>query len=357
MDRNLGELSYCPKSLIAMYNGEGPNRFWNLMQSKIKQNILSACYNDSLNEQQISLETGIPLPYLEDDIRELESKKIIIRDGTRYKANVIIITSDCADEIERAAIKYHGLIADTMEHFINSKLDEYKSLGFVGNDFSENTLRWQLAVIMFMMLSVSGFDKDNAPVTAWGERAYLWCVEESCGERIFNYCGVNSKNGDGLYFFDYLKGGKGDHHDFYGNERYVNIFCDICRGKDTSFGEYDLDAIAEMIREGYVIVDDNKYKATVPVYTFAQYQSIINMVREFISAELDDIIKEMDNTTCRILSSHTPKHLQNQICGIAANDRFVNAVCAPASRLIEKHVLDTAWNALEMPTTYVVLGE
>jgi len=71
MERNLGELSYNPKTLIPMYNGEGPNHFWNFMQSKIKQNIVSACYNDALTVQQISLETGIPLPYLDNEIKEL----------------------------------------------------------------------------------------------------------------------------------------------------------------------------------------------------------------------------------------------------------------------------------------------
>ena len=75
MERNLGELSYNPKTLIPAYSGQGPNKFWSFMQSKVRQNIVSACYNDSLTVQQISLETGIPLPYLDDEIRELEDKK------------------------------------------------------------------------------------------------------------------------------------------------------------------------------------------------------------------------------------------------------------------------------------------
>ncbi|MCI8331437.1 MAG: sigma-70 family RNA polymerase sigma factor [Clostridiales bacterium] len=31
MERNLGELSYNPKTLIPMYSGQGPNRFWEFM--------------------------------------------------------------------------------------------------------------------------------------------------------------------------------------------------------------------------------------------------------------------------------------------------------------------------------------
>ena len=173
MERNLGELSYNPKTLIPMYSGQGPNQFWKFMQSKIKQNIVSACYNDALTVQQISLETGIPLPYLDDAIKALEDKQIIIREGKHYKANVIVITSECADEIERAVTKYHEQIADKMMTFLSDKLNEYKNLDFVGRDFSDNTLRWQLATILFRMISgVDCRDTIDAPKTGWGESAY-----------------------------------------------------------------------------------------------------------------------------------------------------------------------------------------
>ena len=131
MERNLGQLSYNPKSLIPMYNGSGPNRFWDFMQSKIRQNIVSACYNDALTVQQISLETGIPLPYLDDEIAELVKYKILIQDGKHYQSNVIVISADCAEEINRAATKYHEKIADELSEFLDTCLDSYKKIGFV----------------------------------------------------------------------------------------------------------------------------------------------------------------------------------------------------------------------------------
>ena len=360
MERNLGELSYNPKTLIPMYSGQGPNKFWEFMQSKIKQNIVSACYNDSLTVQQISLETGIPLPYLEDEINELEDKQIIIREGKHYKANVIVITSECADEIERAATKYHEQIANQMETFIVENINEYKRLGFVGCDFSDNTLRWQLATILFRMINrLDCGEKTDVPRTGWGEYAYLWCIEKLNEKHIFSYCGVDSKRGDSMYFFDYWKDGKGkgDHHDFYGNERYINIFCDLCHGEKMTFSEYDIEAIAEMIKKGYVTGENETYRAAVPIYTIDQYNTIMNMANEFIATNLVPTIQAIDKTAAKILSAHTPRHLQNQVAGIAAMDKFVNAVCIPATILIEKQFLNTTWHPLEMPTTYVVLNK
>ena len=358
MERNLGELSYNPKTLIPMYNGQGPNRFWQFMQSKIKQNIVSACHNDSLTVQQVSLETGIPLPYLDAEIKELEEKQIILREGKQYKSNIIVITAECADEIARAVAKYHEPIANKMEAFLKEKVTQYREIGFVGHNFSENTLRWQLATVLFRMICGADCgDKSHVPTTGWGEQAFLWCVEKLSDKYMFNYCGVDSKRGDSLYFFDYLGLGnsKGDHHDFYGNERYINIFCDICRGESTNFSEYDLEAIAEMIKKGYVVKENDAYRATIPIYTAEQYKQITDWAKAFVSNEIAEIIQEMDSTAAKTLGAHTPKHLQNQVNGVASADKFVNAVCIPATTLIDRQVLSTAWHPLEMPTTYAVL--
>ena len=149
---------------------------------------------------------------------------------------------------------------------------------------------------------------------------------------------------------------KGDHHDFYGNERYINIFCDICRDEKKNFSEYDLEAIAEMIKKGYVVKADDSFKTTVPIYTTEQYNQITDSAEQFVCDSLSTIIKEMDDTTARILSSHTPKHLQDQVNGIAATDKLVNAVCIPATILVDRRFLSTSWHPFEMPTTYVVLN-
>ena len=121
-----------------------------------------------------------------------------------------------------------------------------------------------------------------------------------------------------------------------------------------TLSEYDLEAVAEMTKKGYVIKENETYRATVPVYTLEQYLTIVNNVKGFISDELASIVREMDKTAASILSAHTPKHLQEQVFGIAAMDKFVNAVCIPATILIERQFLSTAWHPLEMPTTFVV---
>lgn len=153
VERQLGTLSYNPKSLVPLYNGTGPNRFWDFMQSRIRQNIVLACYNDSLTPEQISLETGISLPYLEEDIHALAEKKILRRDGTHYRANIPILTSDCTRELVQSAIGYQSKMADKIGNFLEMHLADFRQIGFQGNDFSDNTLRWQLTTFVLAAIA------------------------------------------------------------------------------------------------------------------------------------------------------------------------------------------------------------
>lgn len=361
MERKLGELSYNPKDLIPMYSGEGPNYFWDFMQSKIRQNIIGACYNDSLTPQQISLETGIPLPYLDDEIEALTQKNLIIKDGKHYKTNIIVITSDCNNELDRNAAVYHTKIADGINDFISANLSELKAIGFIGSDFSENSMRWILATLIFRatMNCNAGITLPDMPTTVWGEKAYLFCTEKTpeTNEQIFAYSGMNSKDKDALLFFDYRPNPNGDHHDFFGNDRYINILCDIAKGKSESFSEYDLEAVAEMIRLGYVKKAEDTFKLALPIFTNEQYEKAYALAKKFVDEELSNILNNLNSSAVKILSNHTPKHLQEQVSGIAALAKFINAISVPATVMIEKNYLSTDWKVLEMPTNFVILNK
>lgn len=72
MERNYGTQSYDPKELQLKFWGYSmPETFYHICDSKIAQNILFACYNDTLRAEQISLEIGVPLPYMEDQLEQL----------------------------------------------------------------------------------------------------------------------------------------------------------------------------------------------------------------------------------------------------------------------------------------------
>lgn len=361
MERKLGELSYNPKSLIPMYRGEGPNQFWDFMSSKLRQNIIGACYNDALTPQQISLETGIPMPYLEDEILALAEKEILIKDGPRYKTNVIVLTADCSRILSEVAVRYHAKIADAIDASLEDKLPEFTSIGFCGAESPAQSLKWMLATLVFRAIQQCdiGIESAQPPVTAWGERAYLYCVETepSAPPTVWNYSTMGSKRGDGLYFYDYLPLPNGNHGDFWGNEMYINLFCDVAGGKTDGFGEYELEAIGEMIRMGYIIRGEASYRVATPVYTRAQYEQAQAIAEAIVQDTVLPCLQSLHADMLQVLNDHTPKHLVSQIPGIVSVEKFTHAVAAPTLLLTSDRRLDPSWLPGQMPTNFVVLSD
>ncbi len=359
MERRLGTLSYNPKTFVPMYHGGGPNRFWEFMQSKIRQNIVEACYNDSLTPEQISLETGIPLPYLDSEISALADREILIKEGAHYKANIIILTSECTDEIIRSAAPWHKEIAGLLAEFLETGLPAFREIGFFGADFSDNTLRWQLMTFFLRESAISGMPEDEVkPLTAWGDRAYLWLAEKgnALDNNLFSYCTVDSSKGDLIHFIDYLPAPKSDHHDFYGNDYMINILCDIARGDCAKFSEYDLEAVAELVRKGYVLKGPDTYTVSMPLFTPSQYSAVCRLVKNFVTEKLEKTIHEINRSSARIIGEHTPKHLQDRVPAIARNGRMVNTACIPLRILIDRKILTSDWNPMEMPTMQIRLN-
>ena len=116
MERNYGEQSYNPKKLNLMYMGEGPNKYWELIDGNIiRQNILWACYNDSLTEEEISLQIGVALPYIENDIKILTDVWLLKKEGRHYRTNIIILTSDFETEKSTKLLPLQKKIAESIE--------------------------------------------------------------------------------------------------------------------------------------------------------------------------------------------------------------------------------------------------
>ena len=114
MERSYGQQSYNPKELSLLFWVNGTNRYYHLCDSKISQNILFACYNDKLSAEQISLEIGVSLPYMEDKLAELCEYELLKKDGNKYYTNIVIFTRDFSKEVNAKTARLREKIADML---------------------------------------------------------------------------------------------------------------------------------------------------------------------------------------------------------------------------------------------------
>lgn len=128
------------------------------------------------------------------------------------------------------------------------------------------------------------------------------------------------------------------------------------RGDCAKFSEYDLEAVAELVRKGYVLKEPQTYTVSMPLFTLSQYSAACRIVRNFVTDKLEKIIHEINLTFVRIIGEHTPRHLQDQVSGVARTGRIINTACIPLRILIDRKVLNPDWNPMEMAAMQIQLN-
>ena len=151
MERLYGEKSYRPNVFeIDFWGSKGGDsrEYEDFRKRKIKGNILLAAYYCPVTIQEISIELGVSLPYLEDEIKLLLERKYLVCKNGKYLTNIPIFTIDCTKTIEE---RLKELTCECAEKFI-SQIDEFSES--FGNRFdNENLMRWQ-KVLMCLHFSL-----------------------------------------------------------------------------------------------------------------------------------------------------------------------------------------------------------
>ncbi len=137
MAREFGKLSYRPEHISFTHSVAAPgkrNEPWSLFEKLLPKNILLAAYRSPMTAEELSLELGVALPYLEEEIAVLEKQLLLRKAGKKYESTVPIISS----EMQRVIYEKQAEVAPLME----KKIEEYLRLR--DELYEKNGLRWNL---------------------------------------------------------------------------------------------------------------------------------------------------------------------------------------------------------------------
>ncbi len=369
MERSYGEQSYNPREFDSFFWGDW-NKYGNICDSRLVQNILFACYNDRLNAEQISLEIGVGLPYIENEIKKLCEYDLLRMDGSKYYCNLVIFTRDFKREAGQKTAHLKENIARAVKQAVLGKEAEIRSLGFAGADMDGNTFRWQAACMLLWQAVIRKFQETvelDYPVDVFGSRGFHWGAEkesaETAGNReagekrsvgwSFGNAMVNHEAGY-IKFMDFPVNGKFVHHYFFNSKLHTNVFFDIAAGKTEHFSENDRVMAAEMVSRGYVVQKNGDLTVNVPVFTEEQIGRLWAVLEEPVS-EIVAICREMFEENARLLKNHVPAHLKKQAAQMPYFTILGNAISAPMRRLYAEGFLLSAEDGGMLPTTFAVL--
>ena len=361
MERNYGEQSYQPRRLDLRYWGHGPNNYYGMAGTLLRQNILCACYNDALTAEQLALAVGVGLPYMEDDLAQLHEVNLLTQDGAgRYRTNIVIFT----EEYNRAAAARIApevrAIAEEVKACIAQIEAAVRGIGFAGSDMNAAAFAWQMAALL-LHRAVIGVAGEKAapelPRDKWGVPCLCWGVEQpahaAANPFAFGASHMDNSRGDLVHCMDFPVNGEMVHHKLY-NSSWANVFLAVARGDAAVLSENDQTIAAELVRLGYVRRTEEGLRVHCPVFTDAQYTALMTLVDPAVQriAELALAIREKE---AALLSEHVPEHLKDRAGDMVYFRLFESGVSLPAAMLYGEGFLAAARACDWLPTTYAVI--
>ena len=306
MERLYGEKSYRPGGFEIDYWGLvkfNPNVYEDFKKRKIKGNILIAAYYTPVTIQEISIELGVALPYLEDEIKLLVDLGYLVCKNGKYLTNIPIFTLDCTKMIDG---KLKENTEATAQRFI-AVADEFTAR--FGDRFSnENLARWQkvLMCMHFSLMETEGNLKTSYGKSMKNELGVVWgrSFDDPGNDKlpqglqgIYNGCSANDKRGS-VIAINFRQTLNAQHFEYGMTDPVVCTALD-CYEHLTKDWKERLDKL------GYA----KDGKANFAVWTNGEYDELRKMLDACIS-----IISELNRETAEIAAEVTadlaPAHIR-----------------------------------------------
>lgn len=362
MERTYGEQSYHPRRLDLRYWGMGPNHYYGMAGTLLRQNILLACYNDALTAEQIALAVGVGLPYMEEDLDQLHEVNLLTRHTAgRYRTSIVIFTEEYNRSANARIAPEVRAIAAAVKDCVAQTEDAVRSIGFTGSDMNAAAFAWQMAALLLhrAVIVVAGEKAaPELPRDKWGVPCLCWGVEQPAHAAedpfAFGASHMDNSRGDLVHCMDFPVNGEMVHHKLY-NPSWANVFLAVARGDAAILSENDQVIAAELVRLGYIRRTEDGLRVHCPVFTNAQYTALVRLFDPAVQriAELALTIREKE---AALLSEHVPEDLKDRAADMVYFRLFESGISLPAAQLYGERFLMDAKSCDMLPTTYVVLA-
>lgn len=170
MAREFGVRSYKPENITFAASGLQPSGLpWKAVQRSIPKNILLQASNNPSTLEELSVELGIALPYMEEEVNMLHEATLLEKQGDKYITNFFILDKDCRIEIYHALRSGARVRSRLIKEFMDGKLDDIRALGIAGDHIDDNSIRWWLVPHLFNYLILKMIDIDHLKTRENGE--------------------------------------------------------------------------------------------------------------------------------------------------------------------------------------------
>ncbi len=324
MIREYGEKSYNPGVFnIDVWMDEMDYKlYYELFDRRLPGNILLAAYYNPMTLGELSMELGVSVAYLEDEIQNLMKHNLIKQlQNARYQTNIIIFTKSCLEDIYANTEEYYASAADNLYDFIVKNEAKIRGINFKGCDYSKNRIYWFAAHVALLtalhLVEEEMKSTEPFPLLSNGTHGYIWGRNSAKGEDLFNgIYGLDDEIDDiAICNFKIIE----KCQQFHPREKKVNMLLQAAKNE---IKENDSEVFLDLIRDGYINKDNGGYSVNFPVLTEKQLNEFIDLMIPII-IEMKKDIKLVVTKATKILENHAPSQLLD-ICPVLSQIKCRN---------------------------------
>ncbi len=150
MAREFGVRSYRPEQVSFVQNGrDGKNgQPWSIITHLLYKNIFLETYENPQTAEQLALELGIALPYMEDELEFLVREQLLRKEGNKYQTDFPIVSREAQRAVHDANRAVQKPLTDKMCEMIDLYMKEdgaKVNISYVGYE----NAKWALLVRLF----------------------------------------------------------------------------------------------------------------------------------------------------------------------------------------------------------------
>lgn len=359
MAREFGKRSYNPEEITYSNICSKPGELgqpWTLLDPKLNQNVFLACYDNPMTAEELAIEVGTALPYMEDILNHLTKQTLLIKKGDKYETNFPIISRTAQEQIhyyfEGVMPQLVALLTENIDRFM-AQCDE-AGFCYYGPYQSYEEAKWVLLPDFYKSFYLVA---KNSPKTTIGNTKRpnngVWDVVafEKC-DLIPDSVGFHSQaHGFVHYRFGYRE---------IWNRTPANLSADEARelrlmvdGKPPE----NITLAEKLVEYGYANKKDNAYIPHVVIIRKDKAQSVFKhceanrysaefwehaRTRKKLIGSITDIIEKMNVTVRDILCSDLPECIRQNGKTV---DALLGSICITSHPLgyAVKHAIESGW--------------
>ena len=350
MTRNLGEKSYNPGVFRINFWGDR-NYYIDLFRRKLPGSIMLAAYDIPMTAQELSVELGVAMPYLEEELAILVKAGVLLKTGEKYRTNLVILTGDYEQDFDRRTKNFYKATADALYENAAELLPTVRKLSFEGNDSNDNCLLWLLLNITMMQgYYLANETSPMGEPKKWplGGYGYLHGQDNNYTYRHFSGICMDKNAAAWFTAVNYIviePCQKYLHEKF---DRRTEAMCAAIRGEKADERN---DTIPELIDGGFIRCTDGVLKARFPVFDESTFSAVTALLKGMIE-RVSALMIEISDMGEKLLREYVPDSVKDQCGDIAKIHHRLNTMAF----LMESLVADGKLTVPHEPTPLGVYG-